>query len=224
VTRLLVRLRERRRQSLTRSREAIARLGRRGVLAEIAKAAAELRAAKLARRADEKSPAVYRRARKRVLERLETMLSYEPSLARPGRHADHHAMRIAAKKLRYTLEALAPLYEETLAEAIVAATETQDGLGETHDCDVWANVLAEFLAEEKRHTEAYPGSARPMREILPGIRYLRRDRSAARGRAHAAFLARWKDIQRRGVWRRLVQLLETAGRAGGAGKTAGRPS
>jgi CHAD domain-containing protein len=54
----------------------------------------------------------------RIEERLRTLLSFEPWVSHPEAVAEHHATRIAAKKLRYTLEVYAPVYRLGLKKPI----------------------------------------------------------------------------------------------------------
>jgi CHAD domain-containing protein len=67
----------------------------------------------------------------------------------------HHEMRIYAKKLRYTMEAFAPLYKNKLEKEIGTITAFQDVLGEMHDCDVWIEYVPKFIdkAEGKTKTK-----------------------------------------------------------------------
>ena len=55
-------------------------------------------------------------AGKSVRKRLKKLLDESPGLADPEQHERHHAMRIAAKRLRYTLELARPVYSSDLAE------------------------------------------------------------------------------------------------------------
>ena len=48
-----------------------------------------------------------------------------------------HAMRIAGKQLRYTLEIFAPIYDTALLPYIQIMKDLQDQLGSIHDDDVW---------------------------------------------------------------------------------------
>lgn len=57
----------------------------------------------------------------------------------------HHQMRIAAKRLRYTLETFTAAYDDGLASHIARLKKLQDILGEMHDCDVWIMTLVERL-------------------------------------------------------------------------------
>ncbi|MCX6650213.1 MAG: YfcE family phosphodiesterase [Methanomassiliicoccales archaeon] len=49
----------------------------------------------------------------------------------------HHALRIAAKRLRYALEAFRKAYDDGLDEELRELKKMQDVVGELHDCDIW---------------------------------------------------------------------------------------
>ena len=70
-------------------------------------------------------------------------------------------MRIAAKRLRYLMQALAPLYPDALAAPIQAARLCQTRLGDIHDGDMWIDTLPRFLEEEQARTLAYFGNTHP---------------------------------------------------------------
>lgn len=63
---------------------------------------------------------------------------------RSERTADWHKLRIAAKDLRYTLEAHVDAGEDqdTLMQRISWCTALQDALGEWHDCEVQSGLLS----------------------------------------------------------------------------------
>jgi len=90
---------------------------------------------------------VYRRTRQGILKRLNVFETYGPYVAQPECIKEMHAMRIAAKRLRYTMQALALLYPDELAEPIRAARLCQTKLGAIHDGDVWIDTLPRFLDE-----------------------------------------------------------------------------
>ncbi len=73
---------------------------------------------------------------------LGDLLSFEPVLRDPDNIRGHHAVRIAAKKHRYTLEIFRPLSEDRLTPAIRSLKRIQEILGELHDCDVWIAFLS----------------------------------------------------------------------------------
>jgi len=85
-------------------------------------------------------------ARRSIGKRSEGLLACEACVHREDAATDHHRMRIAVKKLRYTLEIFAPLFRGRLKKAIGALKKVQDLLGEMHDCDVWSQLVPSFIA------------------------------------------------------------------------------
>ena len=81
--------------------------------------------------------------------RLDDFLSMEEYVYLENKKLKHHEMRIYAKKLRYTMEAFAPLYKNKLAKEIETITAFQDVLGEMHDCDVWVDYIPKFIDKAK---------------------------------------------------------------------------
>ncbi len=85
-------------------------------------------------------------AQRSIKKRLEGLLACEPCVLMEDAVTEHHRMRIAAKKLRYTLEIFAPLFRGRLKRAIGAFKKLQDLLGEMHDCDVWSELVPSYKA------------------------------------------------------------------------------
>ena len=216
VERLLARVRRRRAVRRRKVLKAVDRFEGRGVLPELKRAAKDLRAA--GRAAEVDGPAVRRRARAAVLEHLEDLLALEPCLGRPEAIAEHHAMRIAAKHLRYTLEVFRPLYGGSAAKFVAAARQAQQRLGEIHDCDVWVNFLPQFLEEEEARAAARPDRARRLAPVRPGILFLQDERRRQRRRLFKDFVTFWQRLRRDRLWERLVDLVSvrTAGRRSAA--------
>ena len=112
---------------------------------------------------------VRKRTRRHVLRRLDKMLRCQDSLQDPSDQRRHHAMRIAAKRLRYTVELARPVYGQSLDEALAAVKRVQTLLGEVHDCDVWVDRVDVFAkAERLRTSEFFEGAGRFAR---PGARH-----------------------------------------------------
>lgn len=118
----------------------------------------------------------YDRAADRVGERLDEVFKKLPGLDDAADHAGHHALRIAVKKLRYTLELSDRALEGRLKKGIKRLKKFQTLLGNLHDCDVWEAQIDAFIAEETERTAAYYGHTRPMRRLLPGLRWLQTQR------------------------------------------------
>ena len=64
----------------------------------------------------------------------------------PEDRGRHHAMRIAVKRLRYTLEISRPMCPGRLDEAVETVKRLQTLLGDVHDCDVWLDHLDAFAS------------------------------------------------------------------------------
>jgi hypothetical protein len=85
---------------------------------------------------------------RRVLEvRLDELLEIRTSISGPADSLALHELRIAAKRLRYSLEMFAVCFPEKVAqERADAVREMQDVLGRIHDLDVLQDLLQERLA------------------------------------------------------------------------------
>jgi len=84
--------------------------------------------------------------------RLGEMLNYEPFLDKVDRVFELHQMRIAAKRLRYSMEIFQPLlagftpHGKEFAKATEQIKSLQEHLGEIHDADVLVPKLEEQMA------------------------------------------------------------------------------
>ena len=150
----------------------------------------------------------YRRSRDAIMRRLQTVLATAATIRGPESSAELHATRITIKRLRYTLQAFAPLYPDTLTDAIRTARKLQDVLGNLHDCDVWVETLPQFLDDEKARTLDYFGDAGPFEALVPGVMALRDQRQQRRVKHYAAFEALWQRAQDQDVWGRLCRALD----------------
>lgn len=138
--------------------------------------------------------AAYRRAGKMILALLDDLEQYESDLARPQATDRHHRMRIAAKHLRYSLEAFEPMYGRSLRPAIQAARRMQSLLGDMHDCDVWESLLA----DQGEREEANAAHA------------FARDRRERRKKLHQQANQYWQKCRKDRVWPKLCQTLARA--------------
>jgi CHAD domain-containing protein len=151
--------------------------------------------------------AVRQRAGRAIAERLEQMLAYESCIDRPEQVEPLHAMRIAAKHLRYAMEIFSPLYGEPFGETIQEVRQVQQHLGEIHDCDVWAGFLPAFLEQERRRTLEYFGAARTMSRLMPGVDALRAERQHHRDVCWRGFVDSWQDLRRKDAWSSLYRMV-----------------
>ncbi len=92
-----------------------------------------------------------------VYARLGNMLAYEPFLSKAD-VAQLHALRIAAKRLRYTLEFFSDVLGEESTAVIKAIKCLQDHLGALNDADVACTRLTHMLStwDESQHAHPLP--------------------------------------------------------------------
>jgi CHAD domain-containing protein len=213
IIRLLVQVESDREALQPEVLEAATRLHRSGVLGEMKDHAQKaLSKGKDGRKGEPPSASDYacRRARKHVLKRLVELLALEDSLGDEGDIERHHAMRIAAKRLRYTLEIVSPVYEGRLDEIIKVVKRVQTLLGDIHDCDVWVEHLDEFAESQRQGILARFGTEGPFARLVPGIQHLRDDRLRRRAATFAELVKYWRTLGADGLWQRLETLVEAA--------------
>ncbi|MDN7024880.1 CHAD domain-containing protein [Methanoculleus sp. FWC-SCC1] len=159
------------------------------------------------RHTDVHTPRSYERAFFHISMRLEELFSHEPFVTMPDQIEEHHEMRIAAKRLRYTMEIFADLYGDGLKTPIKAVKKLQDLLGDMHDCDVWVDDLLRFRDAERERTVQYFGHAGPFRFLEPGISHLHDERKKKRDELYTAFVAYWAELAQEGLWERLRETI-----------------
>jgi CHAD domain-containing protein/adenylate cyclase class IV len=102
-----------------------------------------------------------------------------------------HALRIAAKRLRYTAEALAELYGEDLARCLRRMVKLQDVLGAYNDAHVAQAVLSRWIDT--------PQGRRLPRRTLVAVGSLIAAQDARADQARRAFRKAWRDFSREKV-------------------------
>lgn len=204
IQRLALRLSQIRRQEQTTVLKTLAGLEKSGVVADMQKVLTRLQTTP----EDEPfSHFLYHHAHDAILSRLENVFSFEQYIHQPERVAELHAMRIATKWLRYTLETFAPLYPTKLELEITTARKVQEMLGFIHDCDVWQEYLTNFELEERELMQAYYGHSRYMYKITRGLEFFRQDRLNQREKMYKTFLKSWEKWKEQGIWETLKQTL-----------------
>jgi hypothetical protein len=88
--------------------------------------------------------------------RVTELTDWEECLEDESQVEKLHAMRISAKRIRYTLEAFAPYYGEEMRVVIRHVKALQEHLGEIHDADVLvppleAHIVSLFSDQEASH-------------------------------------------------------------------------
>jgi CHAD domain-containing protein len=136
VERLLLRLEQRRQELQGPVVKALERLAASRLAEEIEERLNQVASQSELYGVDAPGRAVYRQIRQGILKHLNALEAYAPYVSQSECVKEWHAMRIAAKRLRYTMQAFAPLYPDELAEPVRAARLCQTRLGDVHDCDV----------------------------------------------------------------------------------------
>lgn len=134
--------------------------------------------------------------------RLEELYRWAHFIADPAKIEELHAMRIAAKRLRYTMEIFSAAFAgKSLAKEFDWTYDKvkaiQEKIGEIHDADVRGQLLRDFLSQH--------GDSRP--EIRIGLQSLIATQRSSRVRFHRGFVASWSKLQKQGFRRRYMQML-----------------
>ena len=136
VARVLVSLEHDRERLQRRVVKAVRRLKAAGILREMRRAGKRILRQVGTPSDDARTPEALARTSRHVLRWLDKLAPAPGCPGQSGRPARHHAMRIAAKRLRYTMEICRPMYPGRLDEPVEAVKRVQTLLGEIHDCDV----------------------------------------------------------------------------------------
>jgi hypothetical protein len=163
-------------------------------------------------------------ARKVLAVRIAELYSYEPAISEPAWSHELHDMRIAAKRLRYTLELFAPQFGEAGKRQIDRIKKVQEALGDLHDRDVEIEMvgaeLSAAMADEADRVRADLASAAPhempsiatsaMRpppdDVRRGLISLLSAAHADRQQAYDRFTDLWRTLSEEGMRRDLVSL------------------
>jgi putative phosphoesterase len=160
--------------------------------------------------------------------RIDDLLALEECVYMENDAKRHHQMRIAAKKLRYTLEIFKDLYKAGLQEEIEEMKNLQDILGEMHDCDLWIERLPQLMAQARQRTlmedsaqvpaPGYPGIVYFARRLIRSLQRERRvmrtegesmkflsDLHQRRKKLYRKYVSSWDDRKERKVFLRLSE-------------------
>jgi CHAD domain-containing protein len=150
-----------------------------------------------------------RRAQRAIERRIKKLTSYAPMVQDPGAMEAHHAMRIAAKRLRYLLEVYTSLYNKEFKPIVRRLKTLQEILGNIHDCDVWIMELQEAL-------ENGQGNAGGLDPVLEkGMAFVLIDRRRARNEYYLLLKEEWDIITASGLFRDLQGIARAGPRSQG---------
>ena len=170
--------------------------------------------------------------------RLRELRSFGPAALERAASAEQHDMRIAAKRLRYVLEATEFCFGRPGTTARRRARELQDVLGELHDCDVMLPRIhahaASLRSADAADLRARAGDAD---DLDPALSARSRHRTAYRGLEMLAvhvearrellfdrFVSLWGEQERAGTWDRLERAAERTLRGSHRRREAAEPA
>jgi len=153
-------------------------------------------------------PSLLHKAYPSIAAALEGFLMHSDFITSEADSDKLHAMRIAGKRLRYTMEIFAPLYAGELKPFILAMKDIQDTLGEYHDADVWATWLPKFVDKEKSRIEDYFGNTGPLERLMPGIHHLMAYNEQTRAETYQSCLLTWQTLADDKAWEILRGIIE----------------
>lgn len=169
------------------------------------------------------SAEVFRQVGGKILDKYERLRSLAGCLKSSRDKGGHHQMRIAAKRLRYTMEIAGPIYGGRLDNSISAAKKLQSLLGDIHDCDVWGEHLAAFGRARLAKSKKFYGTERPGSELKAGFARLARRNRGVRAKRFAELVDLWKSLRQKGQWDELLVTIRSEKSEAGAKKN-GNPS
>jgi hypothetical protein len=146
--------------------------------------------------------------------RLGEMRDLAPAALRPASEHDQHDLRIAAKRLRYVLEATEFCFGEPAKAARGRARDLQEVLGELRDCDQMEPQVGEQVERLRRadaaalrqrvgdRLDADPAAVAtaPNRNAYRGLELLRVHLIARRELLFDRFVQLWAEIERERTW------------------------
>ena len=144
----------------------------------------------------------------RIEKRMHAMLSYEQWIPNPDAVAEHHATRIAAKKLRYTMEVYGYVYRRGLKKILTRVKKVQEILGNLHDCDVWIDQVTLLLLHERALLRSPGNTKRPDAATISSLYLFLQERKKERTILHRTFMRYWEKLGRLRTWDELCMSLE----------------
>jgi CHAD domain-containing protein len=151
---------------------------------------------------------VLQMAHQSITDALDAFLKHQDFIASDADSDKLHAMRIAGKHLRYTMEIFAPVYGGALDPFIIAMKDIQDTLGEFHDADVWVSWLPKFVDKERARIEDYFGNTGPLERLMPGFHNLMENYEQTRMDNYQSFLLTWQTLADDKAWQTLRSIIQ----------------
>ncbi len=138
---------------------------------------------------------IYRIYRKRILKRARNLLALDAIAYQSSNVQGLHQMRIASKRLRYSLEAVQEIYGRGINSYIRGVLRFHRLLGQIHDYDVW---LAEYLTSHRVHAKD--------KSVLKRLQQYTR---ISRGKVYREFIRHWSRAQQDKFFKDLMEYVDS---------------
>jgi CHAD domain-containing protein len=148
-----------------------------------------------------------------ILVRMQEMYEWAAAIRDPKNVEELHNMRIAAKRLRYTMELFAPCFGAEFAPILKTVEEIQERLGAIHDCDVLAPLLTRTLEKEterEKKRALRKGGGPPPFLAAEGLVSLIAKKQAEREQRYHDFVAFWDALPPDSLFDTLTRLVGPA--------------
>lgn len=145
-----------------------------------------------------------------LLLRMQEMMEWSVTIRDPRQVAELHNMRIAAKRLRYTMELFAPCFGKDFSRSMKIAEDIQESIGRIHDCDMLIPLLKKTVEKETKREQKQAlrkGGALPQFLAAEGLVALLTDKQADRVRLYDAFIVFWDKLPPEGFLEQLTQIV-----------------
>jgi len=143
--------------------------------------------------------------------RLGEMWDFASAVLDPANISELHDMRIAAKRLRYTMELFTPVLPEADAKAALAqVADLQEKLGAIHDCDMLIPLLAQTVEQEEARERKK--ALRKKAQLPPffaaeGLMPLRKRKEQERETLYEEFRTWWLALPPEALWAQVSALI-----------------
>ena len=133
-------------------------------------------------------------------QKVEEVYMWETFIRNPARREELHNMRIAIKRLRYTMELFGVVYKpkKRFTECLAVLVDLQEILGDVHDSDVVLDVLTDYAYR------CGDGAARDA--LAPGVATLIARTRETRKVDYETFLEKWEHLSAKGFKQKLLAI------------------
>jgi CHAD domain-containing protein len=153
-----------------------------------------------------KNPSYRVFARSTLLARLKELESTSLSLYKPQKTKPLHEMRIAAKRLRYSMELFAPCWGSRLDVFSRRVVQMQSSLGELHDCDLWIEHFGNRLSRLRKKANSERATSENERDAMI---WLLSHFSKLRAKHFRATFKGWHECEKKDFGNRLIGTVKT---------------